>query len=294
MLVTPHSSPRSQRWRDRRITFVGNDTTIDPRDFSVDLVHSTSTARQFVRQHHYLGTLPPSRLIAGLYRNGGGGRSDLVGVCAFTVPMNNNTVPLHLGIPPNAGLELGRLVLLDDVAANGESFFVSRALRLLRQHKPDVEGIVSFADPVARYAPDGRLITPGHVGLVYRALSFLSRPRRPPRVHHVTPCGQSFSARAASKIRRREQGWRYAVDQLITAGAPPPSGDDLADWYSTLLRSGFLQRQRHPGNFVYAFPLTRAAKAAARRLPLALPPVKGSVLTGSDVSALPLWSAASN
>lgn len=256
---------RSQRWRERREAYVPNATTINPAEYAVDVIDCGRVAKPFVTRHHYSGTFPASRLSAGLFR----GRQ-LVGVCVFSVPMNNHAVPVHTGLgDPLQGADLGRFVLLDDVPGNGETWFLSRAFSLLRREKPGVLAVVSYADPEPRRGPGGDLLKPGHVGMIYQGMSASYRGRARARFEHITPDGQPFSERAASKIRNGECGHAYAVDELVRRGAPPPAGADLRSWYDGLLERGFLSRRRHPGNHVYAFPLTRAARHAEKHLPRA-------------------------
>ncbi|NTX57658.1 hypothetical protein [Myxococcus sp. CA039A] len=87
------------------------------------------------------------------------------------------------------------------------------------------------------------------------------RGRATPR---TLPEGTVFSARAAQKVRAREQGWRYAVAQLVEAGAQQPApGEDLRAWLREWLPR-VTRRQRHRGNHRYLWGLIRAAR---RRLP---------------------------
>lgn len=255
---------RSQRWRDRRDHFVPNASVIDPAQFAVDVI-PCAMAKAFVVKHHYSGSFPASRLSVGLFRDGPGGRADLAGVATFSVPMNNRAIPVHTGLAnPLAGAELGRLVILDDVAGNGETWFLARAFRALRREKPAVEAVLSYADPVPRLSAAGDLVKPGHVGMIYQAMSAAYRGRGYGRVQMITADGQPFSERAASKIRNRECGHAYAVDELVRRGAPRPANDNLRAWFDGLAESGFFARRRHPGNHVYTFALTKAAKVAAR------------------------------
>src|SRR3546814_16100745 len=86
---------------------------------------------------------------------------------------------------------------------------------------------------------------------------------------------QPISSRAISKIRNDECGQRYAAEQLAAAGARTRrSGENGAHWLADLERSGFLRRQKHPGNHVYLFPLTKAARIAAGAVPRLPDPVK--------------------
>lgn len=256
---------RSQRWRDRREAFIPDASEINPAHFTVAAVGKVE-AKAFVQRHHYSGTYPAARLSVGLYR----GRQ-LAGVAVFSVPMNEHSVKRHTGLAsPLHGVDLGRFVLLDDVAGNGETWFLSRALRVLRQEKPEVVAVVSCADPQPRLAPTGEVVKPGHIGLIYKSMSALYRGRTRPRFEAITPDGQLFSERAVSKLRAHDQGHAYAVAELVRRGAERPAlGDDLGVWFDGLIATGFIRRRRHPGNHVYAFPLTKGAKIAGRGLPTA-------------------------
>jgi len=90
-----------------------------------------------------------ARLSVGLFD---AQRAELVGVVVFGVPMNQRVVPARLGVPASEGVELSRLVLLDHIPGNAESWFVARAFRALREEKPEVRGVVSYCDPVPRQA----------------------------------------------------------------------------------------------------------------------------------------------
>lgn len=262
-------SGRSQRWRDRRDRYVPNGSTINPADFSVAAVDERA-ARAFVIQHHYSGSFPAARLSVGLFR----GR-ELAGVAVFSQPMNNGAAPKHAGLHHSQAPDLGRFVLLDDVAGNGETWFLKRAFSCLRQEKPGVLGVISYADPVPRLSGAGEIVKPGHVGVIYQHLGAAYRGRATSRTEFLTPDGQPFSERAISKIRTLDQGHAYSTDELIRRGARRPrAGEDLRAWLADLRATSFLVPRRHPGNHVYAFPLTRAAKHAARDLPANPYPMK--------------------
>lgn len=283
-LAAGRRTHRSQRWRDRRALFVSDASVIDPAAFAVDVI-APSAARAFVVQHHYAGSFPAARLSLGLFGPGPGGRSQLVGVATFSTPINERCVARHTGLAePRAGADLGRFVLLDTVAGNGETWFLARAFRLLRQEKPGIEAVIAYSDPAFRVGPDGRLVSPGHIGAIYRdfgrGLAYRGQAR--PRILHVTPDGWVFSARAASKIRGGERGSGYAVDELVRRGAPAPAGHDLRSWYEGLVASGFLRPRRHPGNHVYAFALTMRARLAGRPLPSHPPPSNRERALGLD------------
>ncbi len=101
------------------------------------------------------------------------------------------------GLHPYAeSLELGRLVLDDEVPANGGNRGSSPRYSG-RAALVGVRGIVSFSDPMPRAAADGTTITPGHVGTIYQALNAVYTSRGTERSLIVLPGGSIFSARAA-------------------------------------------------------------------------------------------------
>jgi hypothetical protein len=250
-----------QRWRDRRSSAVPAGPLIDPSIMAVAAIEER-VAKAFVVQHHYSGTFPAARLSVGLFR-----RADLVGVAVFSVPMNNRAVPAHTGLEAAAGAELGRLVLLDDVPGNAESWFMSRAFDVLRQEKRQLEAVLSYADPATWQDATGRLVKPGHVGTVYQALSAAYRGRTSPRTGYQTREGRIISGRALSKLRLGERGWRYALETLGRAGLPLRSPAETGrEYVERLVADRHLVRFTHPGNHAYAFPLTRRARVAGAEL----------------------------
>lgn len=285
---------RSQRWRDRRCRWVPGASEINPARFAVDVIDTTREAAPFVRQHQYAASMPVTRLSVGLFRNGAGGRSELVGVCVFAHPVNNASVPKSAGLAdPRSACDLGRLVLLDDTGGNAETWMLSRAFKLLRREKPEILSVISYADPIRRSDESGQIFMPGHVGTLYLVMVSRYTGRSSPRTDLILPSGQPISSRAISKIRNDECGQRYAADQLIAAGARARRfGEDGARWLADLERSGFLRRHRHPGNHVYLFPLTKAARIAARGVPSLPYPMLDRTAPAVDVTALPLLAQA--
>lgn len=275
-----------QRWRSRRDSYRPAGELFDPRAHEVAPIDgdgADSTASAFVTAHHYSGTYPAARERVGLYRG-----TEMVGVAVFSHPPQDKVLSV-LPCPKAEAVELGRFVLLDGVAANAESWFIARAFEVLRAR--GYAGVVSFADPVPRRSSAGDLVFPGHVGTIYQATNAVYTGKASPRTLRLLPSGQVFSERARSKIRRRERGWRYAVDDLIAAGAAPPertaSAEDLATWLARELPL-ITRPMRHRGNHRYLFALSRAVR---RRLPDGQPypkiTVAGRPVAGESASPGP-------
>lgn len=249
-------APVCQRWFQHRSFYRPAREAFDPKRHEVERMAGDAEARAFIQQHHYSGTYPAARFRFAL-REG----SALVGVAVFSVPVRASVLrPFSM----DDGVELGRLVLLDRVLANAESWFVARCFDALRAE--GVAGVVSFSDPVKRTAADGRVVMPGHVGTVYQALGATYTGRAKGRVHRLMPDGTIFSPRAASKIRNGETGWRYALAQLVAAGAPAPSGD-LRAWLPEAL-AAVSRPLPHGGNHRYVWALDKRAR---KHLPASLP-----------------------
>lgn len=251
-------TPVTQRWRDRRASYRPVGEPIATRHYEVALIPDDTTARRFVCAHHYSGSYPAARVRAGLYR-----REGLVGVAVFSQPANDLSLrPLPGGAETN--VELGRFVLVDDVPANGETWFLGRAFELLR--RDGFAGVVSFSDPMPRTAADGSVTFRGHVGTIYQAHNgvFLGQSRAD--TLRLLPDGRTVHNRALAKVRKRERGWRYVVEQLVAYGAPEPKGD-LRAWLDDILPM-LTRRVKHPGNLKYAWALDRRVR---RHLPASKP-----------------------
>jgi hypothetical protein len=239
-----------QRWRERRDSYRPAGELFEPRAFEVSPIESDRTARAFVEAHHYSGSYPAARRRFGLFERG-----ELVGVAVFSVPMRAEALrPWTMA----DGLELGRFVLLDGVRANGETWFLARCLDALKRE--GFAGVVSLSDPTARTSASGAVVFGGHVGTIYQASNAVYTGRASPQTLRLLPDGSVFSNRAASKIRKSERGWRYAVDQLVAHGASEPRGD-LHAWLREVVPT-ITRPLRHHGNHRYLFALSRAAKRA--------------------------------
>jgi hypothetical protein len=247
---------RTMRWFERRCRYVGNTELIDPKRYSIDCIDNERAAR-FIARHHYLPTMPAAQLCVALFgpRNGAN-QSPVTGIAIFAVPSNPSVIPAHAGLPPANGTTLARFILLDDVPANGETHFLSRAHSALRREKPHLEAVVSYADPVA-----------GHIGHIYAAASAAHRGRTRPRTSWSI-AGRTIPGRTLSKIANEESGADAAIARLTDLGARTPStGENAAQWLQSLKRTAALRPTSHPGYYVYNFPLTARARSRSRALP---------------------------
>lgn len=262
------SDPFCQRWDHRRPRYRPSGEVIDPSAYGVEMIPDDRSARAFVERHHYSGSYPAARLRVGLYRSRRWVVPELVGVAVFSVPTHQGFVPCWTGgLSPHEGVELGRLVLLDDVPGNGESWFVARAFRMLRREIPSIRAVVSCSDPLERLTASGELVCPGHVGVVYQALNGRHVGRTKARTLIIGPDGRTMSERALSKIRSGDRGHEYAYRQLLQMGAPTRMAwEDGREYVARALDEGPFRRVRHPGNLVYTWAVDRTAEADLSRL----------------------------
>jgi hypothetical protein len=183
----------AQRWRDQKTTFIPPASRFTPTEFDVVPIDFDRIAKSFVIQHHYSGSYPSARFRYGLYRRG-----ELVGVAVFSHPCRDDVLTNVFPGQPTDSVELGRLVLLDEVGFNGETWFLARAFEHLRHE--GLRGVVSFSDPMPRDCADGRIVFGGHIGTIYQAFNGVYLGQAPKRTIRLLPNGTTFSARVAQKM----------------------------------------------------------------------------------------------
>jgi hypothetical protein len=257
-----------QRWRDRRDSYRPAGEPIRTALYDVARIDSDRIARAFVEQHHYSGSFPAARARFGLYR-----RDELVGVAVLSQPPSQAALEVSCPLPVDASAraELGRFVLLDNVPANGESWFLARCFDLAA--RDGFAGIVAHSDPWQRTNAHGEAVFAGHLGTIYQATNATYRGLTKPSTQRLLPDGTVLSPRALSKLRLRDRGWRYVVELLLRHGAPEPDGD----WRAWCTRAiGAVSRTyRHRGNHRYLWALDRRLR---RHLPASLPYPKAHAL----------------
>jgi hypothetical protein len=246
-----------QRWRNGRASYRPAGELFDPSTAEVVVLDDDRTAKRFVCDHHYSGSYPAAKFRVGLFTKRQFEKEELSGTAVFSVPRGAAVVPAwYTDLRPDQGVELGRFVLLDHLAANAETWFQARALRALRRAFPAIKAVVSFCDPVERTSTDGQVIKRGHVGTVYSAGGAQRLGRSKPRTLRLMPNGLVASERALSKLRNDECGAAYALRQLIAAGAPSRRLFEAADDYLRRLEEErFFRLVRHPGNVVFGWRL---------------------------------------
>jgi len=252
----------TQRWRGGRESYRPAGEVIRTEEYDVVSMRGKDPrAVAFVEEHHYSHSFPAGRFSFGLYRTG-----ELSGVAVFSVPANAAALTNVFHCRLEDATELGRLVLLDSVPANGETWFLGKAFAELRRE--GLAGVVSFSDPVPRRTADGRVIHAGHIGTIYQAFNGVYLGRGRARTLRLLQDGLVFNDRTAQKIRGRERGWEGAARTLVEKyGAAPMGDEDPTAWLRYWLGQ-LTTPLPHPGNHKYAWALHRAVR---RLLPPSLP-----------------------
>jgi hypothetical protein len=253
-------------------------------EFEVAPIADADEARAFIALHHYAGYASPAPHRFGLYRHG-----ELVGVTLFGPPASMNA---HRAVWPTLttkqAVTLGRLVLLDEVGGNGESWFVSRCFELLaspRLYRPTdkrgrprtpIVGIESCSDPWPRVGLDGSVLFRGHLGIVYQATNGRYVGRTNDNTIRVFPDGTVLSNRSAGKLTRGERGDDHPVAQLEKWGADPLDPNEDAVAWLKRWRAQLTRPMRHRGNHRYLWCLDRRRRRDVLTAePLAYPKHEG-------------------
>lgn len=251
------AQPLCQRWTERRHSWRHlSEGGFDRSRYDVAPIASDAVAKRFVTGHHYSGSYPSAIQRYGLYERG-----ELVGVAVLSGGTNTksltNTFP---SLAPFAeSLELGRLVLVDAVPANAESWMLARVWELAAA--TGVRGVLSLSDPMPRTTRDGRVVMPGHVGAIYQAGNARYLGRATPRTLTLLDDGASvvvLDDRSIQKVRAGEKGHEGVERRLVALGARPRElREDGAAWLRDVLPALGARKQRHQGNHRYAFTIGR-------------------------------------
>lgn len=202
----PEVSPASewdQRWAQGRPSWQHArwGPAFDPDAYTVEALPE-HTARAYIVANHYSGSYPAALRRYGLFR----GRR-LVGVAVLGVPTSARTLT---NVFPDCepyceSAVLARFVLADQVAANGESWFLARVF-----HDAAANGlrwIMTVADPVPHRIGDVVLF-PGHIGTIYQATNAVFTGRSCPRVLTLLPNGRCSTRGPSPRSAARSGGTR--------------------------------------------------------------------------------------
>jgi len=127
----------------------------NPEQYKVKLIPN-NRAIELIVKHHYTHKCPSIKYSFGMFYG-----HRLVGACTYGTTFKNNVKGICGDEYADNVLELTRLVLLDFVEHNAESWFISKTLTYLRQHT-DTKILISYADSAF-----------GHNGTIYQATNWI-------------------------------------------------------------------------------------------------------------------------
>lgn len=252
-----------QRWRERKATFRPRGEGFDPSGYGVELIGKTE-ASNFITREHYSGSMPPTSVRVGLYRVVGRFlRAELVGVCTFGGFSSQEVAPRWTGLPSSVVLQLSRLVLLDLVPYNFETWLLARAFTILRAERPQVRAVISYSDPVPRRNEQGVITMPGHMGAVYQAKGARYVGRSDAELKWLDQHGRLVDGRSLSKVRAldrddpvKSKGGASYARTLVELGADQRRPlETWTAWVERITRGGEgpFRAMRHRGNHTYLF-----------------------------------------
>lgn len=163
-----------------------------------------SIGKEFVREHHYSKGIHNGPMTWGMYRRL---TDELVGVIAFATPCSENVRASVFGPAfKHHVTELHRLVLLDHVEHNAESWFIARGLQGLKDERPNYWAVVSFADA-----------TQGHIGTIYQATN---------AIYYGASGKATFYRDADGRLRHpRQNGVNITTEAAAQRGWTPEKRD---------------------------------------------------------------------
>lgn len=250
-----------QRWTLGREHRRPAGETIRPAAYDVEPIAAAAEASDFVKRHHYAATSSSTAHRFGLYLRG-----VLAGVALFGPPASTNAHrAVFPGLAYREAVTLGRLVLLDAVPGNGESWFVARCFELLRAR--GVVAVESCSDPWPRTSSSGAVVFRGHLGIVYQATNGRYVGRTNDSTLRLFDDGTVLNNRAAGKLVRDERGRGHPVSQLEAWGAAPLRASEDAIAWLRRWRERLTRPMRHRGNHRYLWCLDRRRRREVLRAP---------------------------
>lgn len=181
----------------------------------------TQAAMKLVVANHYLHRKTSVSFAYGLYQG-----PSLAGVVTFGTPPSRHLQKSACPSDPSLVIELNRLWTEDELPKNSESWFVSRAMKML---PPRI--VVSYADPTA-----------GHLGYIYRALNFhyagwTDMERKTPRFDYIPldpskHTREAFRTGYAYKVRRvaKVKYWKATGNRADRKALEKLCGWPILDW----------------------------------------------------------------
>lgn len=175
-------------------------------------------AEMAIKRHHYTHSIPSGKSHYFAYETA---------IIVYSIPANQFIAQFLLGHDAPVW-ELSRLWAPDGHRKNLLTQAIAESLKELRRIEPDLEAVVSYADPNV-----------GHHGGVYRAASWIYTGQCEDGRYYTDSTGQSVARRKF-----------HSGSNILTK--------------AEILALGYIESKR-PGRHRYVKPLTRAAKRSVEQ-----------------------------
>ena len=148
---------------------MGNENKVDTTKLSVREV-DRKIAREMIIENHYSHKWTKCSVALGLFYSDGSQHKffdeddeRLIGVICYGDPIGRHSgASISTEIDRENVYELVRLFIHDGYGDNIESYLIGKGFRWLKENKPNIKGLISYADPQE-----------GHVGTIYQATNWI-------------------------------------------------------------------------------------------------------------------------
>ena len=153
---------------------MGNENKVDTTKLSVREV-DRKIAREMIIENHYSHKWTKCSVALGLFYSDGSQHKffdeddeRLIGVICYGDPIGRHSgASISTEIPRENVYELVRLFVHDGYGGNVESYLIGKGFKWLKENKPNIKGLISYADPQM-----------GHVGTIYQATNWIYQGNR--------------------------------------------------------------------------------------------------------------------
>lgn len=239
----------TQRWRERRASFLQRQNFFNPRLHEVEKVPAKIAAAWIIK-HHYLGSFPSATICYGILRRG-----ELAGIAVLGTAQHKNTIPNVFG-PAHANdcLLLQRFALEDVLEFNAESYFLARVRASLKRE--GYCGILTMSDETPKTDALGNITFPGHIGTIFKSDNAVYLGRSAKSNEYLFADGRVLSNRSFSKLVNNESGWKYISEKFESYGASkcPQATSEKREW-GFYWRDRLTRKQQNSGKLRYAWSL---------------------------------------
>ena len=153
---------------------MGDENRLDISKLSIREI-DRKIAKEMIVKNHYSHRWTKVSVALGLFYSDGSSHKffdepdeKLIGTICYGDPIGRHSgASISTEIPRENAYELVRLFIYDGYGSNIESYLIGKSFKWLRKNKPNIKGLISYADPQE-----------GHVGTIYQATNWIYQGNR--------------------------------------------------------------------------------------------------------------------